>query len=110
MDGMDSKLNSSELNGWNIIGLNVITGNWTVMEYSQWTETVGLNKQSMEQPVRLPPSKGVEIKKILRRKLPFCPFFEHTDNKKFWFRKLFLLSESRVIFTAKYFCIIKILF
>ena len=89
MDGMDSKLNSSELNGWNIIGLNVITGNWTVMEYSQWTETVGLNKQSTEQycqPVRLPPSKGVEIKKILRRKVPICPFFRHTDNKKFWFK------------------------
>ena len=35
---MDSKLNSSKLDGWNIIGLNVITGNCTVMEYSQWTE------------------------------------------------------------------------
>lgn len=103
-------MDCSKLDGWNICVLNVITGNCTVMEYSQWTETVGLNKQSMEQPVRLPPSKGVEIKKILVRKVPFCPFFEHTDNKKFWFSKLFLLSESCVIFTAKYFCIIKILF
>ena len=70
-------MDCSKLDGWNICVLIVITGNCTVMDYGQWTEQ---SDCTVRHCPPCPPASlfGEEIKKILGRKLPICPFFEHS--------------------------------
>ena len=97
---MYSKLNSS--------GLTVITDNCTVMDYGQWTEQ---SDCTVRHCPPCPPASlfGEEIKKILVRKLPICPFFEHsffeigmlafpsvTDFLQVFSRNCLILADSAV--------------
>ena len=57
-------MDCSKLDGWNICVLIVITGNCTVMDYGQWTETVGLYGQALSAVSACLPLRGGNKKDI----------------------------------------------